>query len=77
MSEWRELAERLVKLDFAIEDLDSWASAPEDVERLAELETLRDDVQAAIADRHISRRLRELLDAGAPSIHSAMIDPRD
>ena len=61
MNEWRELTERLVKLDFAIEDLDSWASAPEDVERLARLEALRDDVQAAIAGRHVSRRLRDVL----------------
>ena len=77
MSEWRELVERLVKLDFAIEDLDSWASATEDVEELGRLEALRDEVQAAIADRHVSRRVRQLLDEEGARVGSAAIDPRD
>ncbi len=64
MSEWRELTERLVYLDFAIEDLDAWASAAEDVEELARLEALRDELQAAIAEHHVSRRVRQLLREG-------------
>jgi hypothetical protein len=62
MSEWRELTERLVKLDFAIEDLDAWASAAEDVEQLARLEAVRDELQTALAEHHVSRRVRQLLD---------------
>lgn len=34
MSEWQELAELLVEVDLAIEDLDSWATEPEDLAAL-------------------------------------------
>jgi hypothetical protein len=77
MSEWRDLTERLVKLDFAIEDLDAWASASEDVEQLARLEALRDELQAAIAEHHVSRRVRHLLEEDGARVGSAAIDPRD
>ena len=77
MSEWRELTERLVKLDFAIEDLDAWASATADVEELARLEELRDELQAALAEHHVSRRVRQLLDEDGAHVGSAAIDPRD
>jgi hypothetical protein len=40
MGEWRELAERLVELDLAIEDTDSWATSPDDIAELRRLERL-------------------------------------
>ena len=61
MGEWRELAERLVELDFEIEDLDSWATAPADVAELERLEALRDEVFAAVSDRRIPSHLLERL----------------
>jgi hypothetical protein len=63
MGEWRELAERLVEIDFRIEDLGSWATEPEDVEELERLEELRDEVLAAVGRRRIPHGLRERLRA--------------
>lgn len=62
MGEWRDLAEHLVELDLAIEDLDSWATETEDVARLERLENLRDDLGAAIVHQRISGRLRKRLE---------------
>lgn len=61
MGEWRELAERLVEVDFAIEDLDGWATNPDDVAELERLEELRDDIFAAVARRRIPLSLRDRL----------------
>ena len=79
MIEWTELAECLVELDLAIEDLESWATRGEDVEELKRLEGLRDEVQYALSRHHLTGRLRQRLEAGgrgrAPS--PVTIDPRD
>jgi hypothetical protein len=78
MKEWRELAERLVELDMAIEDLGSWATAPEDVYELKRLESLRDELQQALAERRVTRHLRERLDMhGRPASQPLTFDPRD
>lgn len=79
MSEWRDLAERLVELDLAIEDRDAWATRPEDVEELKELEALRDRVRAALARHHIRRGLRRRLEERArlEGPRQATVDPRD
>jgi hypothetical protein len=69
MSEWRELAERLVEVDLAIEDRESWATAPEDVEELVRLERLRDEIQAVLARRR--------LEAGRNPGVDVATDPRD
>jgi hypothetical protein len=58
MSEWSELAECLVELDLTIEDRESWATRPEDVAELEELERLRDDVQTALKLHYLPSRLR-------------------
>ena len=42
------LAVRLVRLDLAIEDLDSWATTPDDLAALKRLEELRDALQEAL-----------------------------
>jgi hypothetical protein len=78
MGEWRELAERLVELDLAIEDLSSWATAPEDVANLAQLESLRAEVLRAIAEERISPRLRQRLGHGEFRRSLTLVpDPRD
>ena len=79
MVEWRDLAERLVELDLAIEDLDGWATDPDDLAELRQLEWLRDEIQAAVADQRISRRLRWHLEAHGLRRSSpvAATDPRD
>lgn len=79
MGEWQELAEALVELDIRIEELNSWATRPEDVEQLKELEALRDQVRSAITYHHIPRGLqRRLRDAGRSRDTSpATNDPRD
>jgi len=79
MSEWRDLAELLVELDLAIEDLDSWASAPEDVAELARREELRDQIHLAVRFHHVPCHLRrQLAELGAlGGLRPAPIDPRD
>lgn len=61
MSDWQELAELLVQLDLQIEDLNGWATEPEDIERLEELEALRTDVRFALTFHHVPRGLRKRL----------------
>lgn len=79
MSEWSELAERLVELDFAIEDIESWATTPEDIEQLKQLEGLRDELLYAMAFHHMPKRLfRRLQDSQyTHSSCGAAVDPRD
>jgi hypothetical protein len=79
VGEWQELAEALVELDIQIEDLEGWATRPEDVDRLKELEALRDQVGSAIAFHHIPAGLHRRLRArdGAGRLRSAATDPRD
>jgi hypothetical protein len=78
MSEWRDLTERLVELDLAIEDRDAWATRPEDVEELEHLEHLRDEVRDALARHHVSRDLRHRLEEHAvDGFVPATTDPRD
>jgi hypothetical protein len=78
MSDWKELAERLVEVDLRIEDLDSWATEPESVAALKRLEDLRDEMQAAIAHHRMPRRLRGWLhDGQGHRLTLATIDPRD
>lgn len=79
MDVWTALAKRLVEVDLAIENLNEWATTPEDVEELRRLEELRKGIQAALATRHVSRRLRRSVEALGPdhAPTSAEIDPRD
>jgi len=79
MSEWRDLAELLVELDLTIEDLDSWASAPEDVAELERREELRDQIHLAIRFHYVPRQLRrQLAELDAVGVlRPASIDPRD
>lgn len=76
MNEWRELTEQLVELDLTIEDLDSWATSPEDVAELQRCEALRDEIQLALRFHHMPRRLRRQLESHASPRHS-VVDPRD
>ena len=62
MGEWQKLAERLVEIDLSIEDFDSWATEPEDVAAFERLEELRDQLQEAIAQGRISRKVRRSLE---------------
>jgi hypothetical protein len=77
--EWSELAEWLVELDFAIEDREFWATRPEDIAELEQLEQDRNDIQTALSVHHmpsrLRRRLRDRSSSAEPS--RAMIDPRD
>lgn len=79
MNEWQELAECLVELDLTIEDLESWATAPEDIAELQRNETLRDEIQLALRLHHIPRSLK--LQLGDHRLLGALrattIDPRD
>ena len=50
-----------MRLDLAIEELDSWASEPEDLEELHQLERLRDEVQAVLEGRRARANLHERL----------------
>jgi hypothetical protein len=59
MSEWSQLAECLVELDVAIEEMESWATQAEDIAELEQLERLRNDVQSALELHHIPSRLRQ------------------
>jgi hypothetical protein len=79
VGEWPRLIEQLVELDIAIEDLDSWATDPADVEELKGLEALRDDVRSAVARGRVSKRLHTRLEEGHPELGSspATVDPRD
>lgn len=78
VGEWSDLAETLVELDLAIEELDSWATRDEDVAVLKRLEELRDQVQNALSTHHVSRRLRQRLQAGHTSEPGPVTtDPRD
>ena len=79
MSEWSELAECLVEIDLAIEDIDSWATRDEDVEELKRLEALRDELQGALARHKVSARLRRRIRAyeHASEPRRATVDPRD
>ena len=79
MNEWQVLAERLVELDLSIEEVDSWATAPEDIAELQRQEALRDEIQLALSFHHVPRRLRRQLDETEPAavVRPASIDPRD
>ena len=79
MGEWSELAETLVELDFAIEDLEGWATRPEDVDELKRLETLRDDLFVALTHHHLPSPLRHRLEMrhDEHSLSRNTIDPRD
>jgi hypothetical protein len=79
MNEWRDLAELLVELDLTIEDLDSWAAAPEDIAELRGREELRDEIQYALRFHHVPRRLRHRLDelSSVGVSRPALLDPRD
>jgi len=79
MTEWRDLAELLVELDLQIEDLDSWATAPEDVDELRGREELRDELQYALRFHHVPRRLRLRLEGmgSVGELRPALLDPRD
>ena len=78
MSEWSDLAETLVELDLAIEELESWATRDEDLDVLKRLEGIRDEVQDALSTHHVSRRLREKLQAGhTRGPGPVTTDPRD
>lgn len=79
MNEWRELAEQLVELDLMIEDLDSWATAPEDIAELRRCEELRDEIQFALRLHHVPRRLRRQLedDSLVGARPQSVTDPRD
>ena len=79
VNEWRELAELLVELDLTIEDLESWATAPDDVAELRHREALRDEIQFALRFHHVPRHLRQrLVEARSRSALSpAPLDPRD
>jgi hypothetical protein len=78
MSEWTGLAQWLVELDLAIEDLESWATSGKDIEELKRLEGLRDEVQYALSRHHVSERLCQKLEAARRNASSPVtIDPRD
>lgn len=79
MNEWRKLAELLVDLDLTIEDLDTWATAPEDIGELQRREALRDEIQMALRLHHVPRRLRAQLEEASPvgAVRPAPLDPRD
>ena len=79
MNEWRELAERLVELDLTIEDLDAWATDPDDISELQRREELRDEIQLALRFRHMPRRLRRQLEEPEPVVilRRSISDPRD
>ena len=78
MNEWNDLAELLVELDLAIEDLDSWATRPEDIDELRRQEALRDEIQFALRLHHIPRSLRQRLETrGSVAVLSAPVDPRE
>jgi hypothetical protein len=78
MTEWRQLAERLVEVDVAIEDRESWATAPEEIEELQRLERFRNEIQAALAERRLSPRVRRLLaEPGHSPGVGVTTDPRD
>ena len=79
MDEWQALAELLVEVNLAIEDLDGWVTSPEDVQRLRELERLRMEIQAAAASRRVPRRLRRRLEGQGSQRFpgTAEIEPRD
>lgn len=76
MGEWQELTERLVEVDLAIEDLDSWATEPGAIAALERLEDLRNEMLAAISRHRIPRRLRERLHGREISL-AGTPDPRD
>ena len=79
VSEWRELTERLVEVNLAIEDREGWATRPEDVEELERLETLRDDLQDALAHHHVRKGLRKRLreEEDADPARPQALEPRD
>lgn len=79
MNAWQNLAERLVELDLEIEDRDGWATRPEDVEELQELEAQRDQVRGAVARHYIPQALRRRLENQDHSkgLSPLTHDPRD
>ena len=79
MSEWRELAELLVELDLTIEDIDSWATAPEDIAELQRREALRDEIQLAVRFHYVPRQLRrQLADLRSVGVlRPRLLEPRD
>jgi len=79
VSPWVDLAQRLVELDLAIEGLDAWATRPDDLHDLRELEALRDQLRAAIGRHYIPQAVRERLQDHDHSsgLSPATIDPRD
>lgn len=75
---WRNLAARLVEIDLALEQLDGWATRPEDVDELKRLEELRDLMQEALASKHLSPDLRDRLEERSGDFESSpTVDPRD
>ena len=79
MGEWRDLTELLVELDLTIEDIDSWATAPEDIAELRRREELRDEIQLAVRFHYVPRQLRrQLADFRSAGVLGPRIsDPRD
>ncbi|HET7137376.1 MAG TPA: hypothetical protein VFI04_03405 [Gaiellaceae bacterium] len=79
MSEWQRLAESLVELDIQIEELDGWATRPEDLSRLKELEALRGRVRFALASRHVPRGLQRRVRSRDDDLRIGPVanDPRD
>jgi hypothetical protein len=79
VGEWSDLAETLIELDFAIEDLEGWATSTEDVDELKRLEALRDDLFQALTHHHVPARLRHSLEERHVeySLRRPTIDPRD
>jgi len=79
VSDWSDLAECLVELDMAIEDRASWATRPEDIAELEQLERLRDDVQTALAVHHLPSRLRRRVRERHhfSVMKPTVVDPRD
>lgn len=79
MNEWQDLAEQLVELDLTIEELDAWATAPEDIAELQRREALRDEIQLALRFHHVPRRLRRQLASVEPVavLRPMSTDPRD
>jgi hypothetical protein len=79
VGEWSDLAETLVELDFAIEDLEAWATRPEDLDELKRLETLREELFLALTHHHLPARLRRRLEErdDQHSLSAHTIDPRD
>ena len=81
MGEWQDLAELLVEVDIQIEELNGWATRPEDIAELDELEELRTDLRFALTFHHVPRGLRKRLRRrereGSTTAHRSASEPRD